>query len=87
MAETDCRYKKRMAATFRGGFIPACINDTEMPPPYVFTPCELPTERSLASHFFMTHLRETIIKLSHSFFMESPLISPAITFELKYSEY
>ena len=31
------RYKKRLAANFRGGFTPACITDTEIPPPYVFT--------------------------------------------------
>ena len=30
--------KKRLAATLRGGFTLACINDTEIPPPYVFTP-------------------------------------------------
>ena len=29
---------KRLATTLRGGFTPACINDTETPPPYVFTP-------------------------------------------------
>ena len=32
------RYKKRPAATLRGGFTPSCINDTEIPPPYVFIP-------------------------------------------------
>ena len=31
--------QKRLAATLRGGFTPACINDTEIPPLYVFTPC------------------------------------------------
>ena len=39
VAERASRYKKRLAATLRGGFTPACINDTEIPPPYVFTPC------------------------------------------------
>ena len=32
------RYIKRLAATLRGGFTPACINDTEIPLLYMFTP-------------------------------------------------
>ena len=38
MAETASGYKKRLAVTLRGGFTPVCITDTEIPPPYVFTP-------------------------------------------------
>ena len=39
MAETASKYKKRLAATLRGGFTPACINDTEIPTPYVLYSC------------------------------------------------
>ena len=38
MAVTVSGYKKRLAATLRGGFTPASINDAEIRPPYVFTP-------------------------------------------------
>ena len=35
MAETASMYKKKLTATLRAGFTPACINDTEIPPPNV----------------------------------------------------
>ena len=44
MAETASRYERSLAATLSGGFTPACINDTEIMPPYIFTPWALRKE-------------------------------------------
>ena len=80
MAETASRYKKRLAATLRGGFTPACINDTEIPPPYAFTPCSLRNTEETLTLIFPLYQAKIIVnycrifmKLHSAIYVESNL--------------